>query len=51
MDKETTIRWAKRAAIYGALGITGTAALLIYNLYRTSKNLEKIDLDNLRLFN
>lgn len=50
LSKETALKWSKRVAIYGALGITGTTALLIYNCYRASKNLEKIDIDNLKLF-
>lgn len=41
--------WSKRIAFFAIFGITGAAAILAYNLYRVSKGLEKIDLDNLKL--
>lgn len=42
-------KWGKRAAFFAVFGVTGTVALFGYNLYRTSKGLDKIDLDNLKL--
>lgn len=48
--KDQARKWSKRAAFFVVFGITGTAALVVYNLYRTSKGLEKIDLDNLKLY-
>jgi len=53
MNKETLkqeiIKWGKRAAIFAVFGITGTAALLAYNLYRVSKGLDDIDWEHLEL--
>lgn len=52
MDKDKlkaeSKKWGKRTAIFAALGITGTAALLAYNWYRLSKGLDEIDWDNLK---
>jgi hypothetical protein len=42
-------KWGKRLAFFAVFGVTGMAALLAYNLYRASKGLDKIDLDNLKL--
>jgi len=47
--KADSKKWGKRAAFFAVFGITGTAALLAYNLYRVSKGLDDIDWDNLKL--
>jgi len=49
MDKERALKWGKRAAAFAVVGVTGMAVFLVYNLYRTSKGLEKISLDDLKL--
>jgi hypothetical protein len=49
MDKQQALKWSKRIAAFAVVGVTGVAALLVYNLYRTSKGLEKITLDDLKL--
>lgn len=53
MDKEKlkqeTKKWGKRAGFLAVFGITGAAALLAYNWYRTSKGLDDIDWDNIKL--
>ena len=53
MDKEKlraeSKKWGKRAAFFAVFGITGTAALLAYNLYRVSKGLDEINWDDLKL--
>lgn len=53
MDKEKlkqeSKKWGKRAAFFAVFGVTGAAALLAYNWYRTSKGLDEIDWDNLHL--
>ena len=47
--KAESKKWGKRAAFFAVFGITGTIALVGYNLYRMSKGLDTIDLDNLKL--
>lgn len=47
--KAESLKWGKRAAVFAALGVTGTAMLLVYNLYRVSKGLDDIDWDNLEI--
>jgi hypothetical protein len=47
--KAESKKWGKRAAFFAVFGITGTAALLAYNLYRVSKGLDEIDWENLKL--
>ncbi len=47
--KTQTKKWSKRAAFFAVFGITGTIALVGYNLYRVSKGLDSIDWDNLEL--
>lgn len=47
--KAESKKWGKRAAFFAVFGITGTIALVGYNLYRVSKGLDEIDLDNLKL--
>ena len=47
--KQQSAKWGKRVAFFAVFGITGTVALIGYNLYRVSKGLDKIDLDNLKL--
>lgn len=53
MDKDKlkagSKKWGKRIVIYGALGITGLAAVGVFNLYRSMRGLSTIDLDNLKL--
>ena len=53
MDKERlkfeAAKWGKRAAMASMLGITGTAILIGYNLYKMSKGLDEIDWDNIKL--
>jgi hypothetical protein len=53
MDKEKlkaeTKKWGKRVAFFAVFGVTGTVALLAYNLYRTSKGLDEINWDDLHL--
>lgn len=47
--KTESKKWGKRAAFFAVFGITGTAALVAYNLYRFSKGLDEIDWDNIKL--
>jgi len=47
--KEESIKWGKRAVVFGVLGFTGLAVVGAINVYRTVRGLERIDLDNLKL--
>ena len=53
MDKDKlkaeSKKWAKRAAFFAVFGVTGTIALISYNLYRVSKGLDEIDWDDIEL--
>jgi len=42
-------KWGKRAAAFAVVGVTGIVVFLVYNLYRTSRGLEKITLEDLNL--
>jgi hypothetical protein len=42
-------KWGKRLAFFAVFGVTGTIALVGYNLYRVSKGLDEIDWENLKL--
>lgn len=47
--KQESLKWGKRAVIFGVLGFTGLAVVGAVNIYRTVRGLERIDLDNLKL--
>ena len=47
--KEESIKWGKRAVVFGVLGFTGLAVVGAINVYRAVRGLERIDLDNLKL--
>lgn len=49
IDMGKAKKWGKRAAFFAVFGVTGTIALLAYNMYRVNKGLDKIDLGNLKL--
>jgi hypothetical protein len=42
-------KWGKRLAFFAVFGVTGTIALVGYNLYRVSKGLDEIDWENIKL--
>lgn len=45
MVKSNLKKYAKRAAIVAALGVTGLVCLGVVNLYRFSKDMNLLDLD------
>lgn len=47
--KQESLKWGKRAVIFGVLGFTGLAVVGAVNIYRTVRGLERIDLDDLKL--
>ena len=47
--KAESKKWGKRAAFFAVFGVTGTVALIGYNLYRVSKGLDEIDWDNIKI--
>ncbi len=47
--KADSKKWGKRLAFFAVFGVTGTLALIGYNLYRVSKGLDEINWDNLEL--
>lgn len=49
MDKQQALKWGKRIAAFAVVGVTGVAGLLVYNLYRATKGLDKITLEDLNL--
>jgi hypothetical protein len=42
-------KWSKRLAFLAVFGITGAAAVLAVNVYRSIRGLDDIDWDNLEL--
>ena len=44
--KQELEKWSKRAAFFAVFGVTGTAALLVYNWYQTTKKIDEIDWEN-----
>ncbi len=53
MDKDKlkveSKKWSKRLAFLAVFGITGAAAVLAVNVYRSIRGLDDIDWDNLEL--
>lgn len=49
MKKIDKKKWGKRLAFLAVFGITGAAAILAINAYRSIRGLDDIDWDNLEL--